>query len=146
MQDQFANPKVNMKKSTPIRFFLLLDNNENKTLAAANDLFDLFNTISRYRCKNDIILTALPISKLLLPMWESLISHRCGWLLYLRHIFKYRSGKNSENWWRNLMNEQKCFKLTIVICVLTVLLLKKTSRVINENIRLDNGMNSSWCK
>lgn len=68
MQDQIANPKVNMKKSISIRFFLLLDNNLNENLAAANDLFDLFNTISGYTCKNWVILTALPVSKLLLLM------------------------------------------------------------------------------
>lgn len=83
-------------------------------------------------------------------MWGSLLSQRCGWLVYLMHTLKYRSGTNSENnLWRNLMNQQKCFKLTIGFRVLIVLLLNENSRVVNKNISLDGewialGINKAY--
>lgn len=107
---------------------------------AATVLFDLFNTISGY--KNLEYFNSSSKSKILLLMWGSLISHRCGQLVYLMHTFKCKNGTNSENnFWRNLMNQQECFKLTVSI---QALLLNEKCGVVNKNISLDGRMNSSW--
>lgn len=49
MQNQHTNLKENKKQSVSTGFFLLLDSSQNKNLAAATILLDLFNTISGYK-------------------------------------------------------------------------------------------------
>lgn len=125
---------LTQQKISGIFFRLLLDNSQNKNVTVAPVLFDLFDTISTY--KNLDYFNSSSKS--------SLISHRCGQLVYLVYTFKHRNGTNSENnLWRNLMNQQKYFTFTISI---QVLVLNETSRVVNENIGFDGRMNSSWHK